>query len=140
MIKKTKCFQSHNFAILENFAIESWINELQLIQLPTHTEMSFWFVAGWKRHVWIESFRSGWNQPKFIQFVSIEKCRWKLTKLSSKASKVDQTHKIYVFFRSHTVLSNLTVQCFDRNEWYQRCYLQKLWIPLPTLEDAPFSH
>ena len=34
--------------------------------------------------------------------------------------------QIWWFFRSCTVLSNLTVQCFDQNEWCQQCYLQQL--------------
>ena len=33
------------------------------------------------------------------------------------------------FFKSDTVISNDTVQYFGRNEWFQECYLQQLWIP-----------
>ena len=32
------------------------------------------------------------------------------------ASEVDQTHKFDDYFRSYTVLSHLTGQCFDFNE------------------------
>ena len=55
------------------------------------------------------------------------------------ASKVDQTHKYDDFFKSDTDISNDTVQCFDLNKWCQQYYLQQLWIPWPTAEDALVS-
>ena len=47
--------------------------------------------------------------------------------------------QIWWIFKSDTVISNDTVQCFGRNEC-QKCYLQQLWIPWLTPEDAQFSY
>ena len=38
------------------------------------------------------------------------------TVLPPEASEIDQTHKFEDFFRSYTVLSDLTGKCFDLNE------------------------
>ena len=40
--------------------------------------------------------------------------------------------QIWWLFRSYTVLSHLTRQCFGRNEWCQQCYLQQVWISCMT--------
>ena len=40
--------------------------------------------------------------------------------------------QILWFFRTYTVFSYLTGQCFDPNEWCQKCYLQQLWIATMT--------
>ena len=38
-----------------------------------------------------------------------------------------------------TEISDLTIECFDRNKSYQKCYFKQYWSSWSTYQDASFS-